>query len=98
MRRKVLISAILVLLLGVILSAPFVELVDHWDNFPQSGNDTILSIVCFLVIAGIAFVLVRSSSTPETKTLPQTSFASLQYVPSLNPHSLLCSPPLSLRI
>ena len=89
------------LLVLVSFSLPFVELVDHWDNFPQSGNETILSIVCFLAIAGIAFVLVRWSSTLETQTLivpPQASFAFLQFAAGLNPHTLLNAPPQSLRV
>lgn len=43
MRRASFLIA-LVLLLGISISGPFFEAVDHWDNFPQSGNDIILTI------------------------------------------------------
>lgn len=43
--RRVLFLIALLLLLGTYVSGPFFEAVDHWDNFPQSGNDIILTLV-----------------------------------------------------
>lgn len=42
----------LAILLLFILAGPLFETVDHWDNFPQTGNDTVLSLVMLVTCVG----------------------------------------------
>lgn len=53
--RRLLATVVLILLLAVCMFGPLFETVDHWDQFPQSGNDIVLSIV--LAVALLAFCL-----------------------------------------
>ena len=46
-------------LLAVLLSGPVFELFDHWDNIPETGNDTVLSVVLLLTCAGALFAVRR---------------------------------------
>lgn len=48
----------MVLLLAY-LCGPAFETVDHWDHFPQSGNDIVLNVVCFAICLGVAAALPR---------------------------------------
>ena len=53
--RRLLATVVLILLLAVCVFGPLFETVDHWDQFPQTGNDIVLSIV--LAVALFAFCL-----------------------------------------
>jgi hypothetical protein len=57
--RRVVIVALLVALLGIILAGPAYESIDKWDNIPQTGNDTVLSLVFLATVLGAFFVLPR---------------------------------------
>ena len=46
-------------LLAVLLAGPVFELFDHWDNIPETGNDTLLSVVLLLTCAGALFAVRR---------------------------------------
>ena len=48
--RRFSVIVVLVLLVAVYISGPLFETVDHWDQFPQSGNDIVLSIVLALTL------------------------------------------------
>lgn len=41
------------LLLVAYLCGPAFERVDHWDHFPQSGNDIVHNVVAFAVCLGV---------------------------------------------
>lgn len=41
---------VLVLLAAVCISGPLFETVDHWDQFPQSGNDIVLGTFLALTL------------------------------------------------
>jgi hypothetical protein len=49
----------LILLLGVYLFAPVFESVDHWDHFPQSGNDIVLTVLVIVICLGVALSSIR---------------------------------------
>jgi hypothetical protein len=51
MRRR-LIPIALALLAVVYLCGPAFEAVDHWDQFPRSGNDLVLASVSVLLCLG----------------------------------------------
>ncbi len=56
MRRAAIISILLVL--GIILLAgPGYEMIDRWDNIPQTGNDTVLSLVLLATCLGSLFII-----------------------------------------
>ena len=71
--RHVLTIAALVLLVAVCISGPLFEAFDHWDQFPQSGNDTLLTIVLVLTLfalclcATLKFVRIVSSISRAAK-------------------------------
>ncbi len=46
-------------LLAALLAGPVFELFDHWDNIPETGNDTVLSVVLLLTCAGALFAVRR---------------------------------------
>ena len=46
-------------LLAVLLAGPIFELADHWDNIPETGNDTVLSVIMLLTCAGALFAVRR---------------------------------------
>ncbi len=46
-------------LLAVLFAGPVFELFDHWDNIPETGNDTVLSVVLLLTCAGALFAVRR---------------------------------------
>ena len=46
-------------LLAVLLAGPVFELFDYWDNVPETGNDTVLSVVLLLTCAGAMFAVRR---------------------------------------
>lgn len=48
--RRVLVMVVLVLLVAAYISGPLFETVDHWDQFPQSGNDIVLAVVLALTL------------------------------------------------
>ena len=58
--RTRLVQLAVVLLLVVYLCAPLFELVDHWDHFPQSGHDIVLTILGVALCLGIALTLMRT--------------------------------------
>jgi drug/metabolite transporter (DMT)-like permease len=75
---------LLFLVLAIFLAGPVFEHFDHWDNFPQSGNDILLTVIAVLVCLAAAVSLIRklaqltgarSDSPPEPTTtrgtLPQ---------------------------
>ena len=43
----------LLLLVLVHVGGPMFEAVDEWDNFPQSGNDFVLSFLAVIVCLGL---------------------------------------------
>ena len=51
--RRLLATVVLILLLAVCMFGPLFETVDHWDQFPQSGNDIVLTIVFVLVLLAL---------------------------------------------
>ena len=57
-RRKPIIWIVFALL-AVLLAGPVFELFDHWDNIPETGNDTLLSGVLLLTFAGAIFAVRR---------------------------------------
>jgi hypothetical protein len=91
--RRVLFLIALVLLIGIYISGPFFEAVDHWDNFPQSGNDIILTLVMaatfFALLLCATIRLVHFISSMARAANENTVLASL-------PNS--CSPVSALSI
>ena len=65
-RRNLLLSVVILLLL-VSLCSPFFELVDHWDSFPQSGNDIVLGVIFSLIVAGLSFLIFKPTAEPEAR-------------------------------
>ena len=58
MRRRV--ALILVFLAVVLLlGGPLFEHFDHWDGFPQSGNDFLLAVIAVLVCLAAAVAFIR---------------------------------------
>ena len=57
-RRKTIIWIVFALL-AVLLAGPVFEVFDHWDNIPETGNDTVLSVVLLLTCAGAMFAVRR---------------------------------------
>lgn len=54
MRRAVQVVLLLIVLLHV--GGPMFETVDEWDNFPQSGNDYVLSLLTVVLCLGLMLV------------------------------------------
>jgi len=52
---------VLLLAFAILLGGPVFEHFDHWDHFPQSGNDILLTIVAVLVCFAFAVSLIRRS-------------------------------------
>lgn len=50
---------IVFVLLAVLFAGPVFEFFDHWDNIPETGNDTVLSVVLLLTCAGAIFAIRR---------------------------------------
>jgi hypothetical protein len=48
-----------VLLLVTYLFGPAFESIDHWDHFPQSGNDIVLNVIALAACLGAVAVLSR---------------------------------------
>lgn len=48
------------LLLTIFLFAPVYEHFDHWDSFPQGGDDSVLSLIAVVTFCGIVLVASRS--------------------------------------
>lgn len=76
--RRVSVLIALVLLLGIYISGPFFESVDHWDNFPQSGNDIVLTLVVAVTVFAlflcgtrwlVRFIFSRPSAANEDEVL-----------------------------
>ncbi len=91
-----------VLLLGTYLCGPAFESVDHWDHFPQSGNDIVLNCVGIAACLGVVAVL---SHLLRGLILKPRNESSLLLAPSLEEcsHSaysrpFLGSSPPALRI
>jgi hypothetical protein len=51
---------VVLVLLTIFLLAPVYEHFDHWDGFPRSGDDTVLSLVAIVTLCGIVLVATRS--------------------------------------
>ena len=81
-RRKPIIWIVFALL-AVLLAGPVFEFVDHWDNIPETGNDTVLSVVLLLTCAGAMFAVRRFTAMAikllyrlkHRSTAPQTSIS-----------------------
>ena len=58
MRRRI---ALILMFLAVVLllGGPVFEHFDHWDGFPQSGQDFLLSVIAVLVCPAAAVSFVR---------------------------------------
>jgi type VI protein secretion system component VasK len=97
--RRVLVMVVLVLIVTVHISGPLFETVDHWDQFPQSGNDIVLSIVLALTLFALCLCatlrLIRLVSSIFRDVKENTALTRLQniFVPS---DSLDTSSPLKL--
>lgn len=52
MPRSLILCAVLFLLCCVFLGAVF-EFFDHWDGFPRSGNDIVLTFTCVALCLGL---------------------------------------------
>lgn len=50
---------VLVFVLAIFLTAPVFEHFDHWDNFPQSGQDIVLTVIGMLVCFAAVVSLIR---------------------------------------
>lgn len=57
--RRAAIIATLVVLVAILLAGPVYEQYDKWDNIPQTGNDTVLSLVCLATCLGALLTLTR---------------------------------------
>lgn len=89
-------------LLATYLCAPAFERIDHWDHFPQSGNDIVHNVVGFAVCLGAVAALshllcgiigkLRKESALQTATLSEEFSLSAYSRPFLG-----ASPP-TLRI
>lgn len=95
------IGQIVVLLLLVILFlAPVYESFDHWDRFPQGGDDTVLSLLAVVTFCGVVLVAGRSlfqaffrKCLPRRgRSTPRRSFSTFPF-----PKKADESPPLAFR-
>jgi hypothetical protein len=102
--RTRLVQLALVLLLVVYLCAPLFESVDHWDHFPQSGHDIVLTVLGVALCLGIALTLMRTVfrviatklATCGLLVAASTGTDITIFLPAV-PASLVSSPP-TLRI
>jgi hypothetical protein len=74
MRRR-LAWILLFSMLAIFIAGPLFEHFDHWDNFPQSGNDILLTVIAVLVCLAAAVSLIRklaliSSGHSDSAVLP----------------------------
>lgn len=53
-------QSIVFLLLVIMLLAPIYESFDHWDQFPNGGDDTVLSLLATVAFCGLVLVAGRS--------------------------------------
>jgi protein-S-isoprenylcysteine O-methyltransferase Ste14 len=60
MRKRRIAQIVVLLLLTIFLLAPVYEHFDHWDGFPQGGDDTVLSLIAVVTISGVVLVATRS--------------------------------------
>ncbi len=49
---------VLILMICLILSHPYIETIDFWDNFLQTGQDAELELLGFFCLLGLAIVLM----------------------------------------
>ncbi len=43
----------------ILLAGPGYEMIDRWDNIPQTGNDTVLSLVLLATCLGFLFIVTN---------------------------------------
>lgn len=86
--RRVSVTVVLLLLLAVCICGPLFETVDHWDQFPQSGNDIVLGTVLALTLLALCLCatirlarLVSSISRDVKEAAPLTHLCNI-FVPS----------------
>lgn len=60
-RRTIII--LLAILLCLICAGPLFETVDHWDNFPQTGNDMVLTLVLVVSLIGAISLFKKCATT-----------------------------------
>ncbi len=72
MRRAAIISILLVLAI-ILLAGPGYEMIDGSDNIPQTGNDTVLSLLFLATCLGSLFVLTRCTIGALKFLYPLTS-------------------------
>lgn len=102
--RTRLVQFAVVLLLVVYLCAPLFESVDHWDHFPQSGHDIVVTVLGVALCLGIALTPIRAVfKTIATKlatfgllVAASSSIDTAIFLPAVSA-SLASSPP-TLRI
>ncbi len=85
MVRRALAISILLILVGVLFLGPAFETIDRWDNVPQTGNDTLLSLVLLLTCAGAMLAITR---------LVLLALAFIEYLlttPDVCAHGVMCS-------
>jgi len=77
MRRRI---AVILMFLAVVLllGGPVFEHVDHWDGFPQSGNDFLLAVIAVLVCLAAAISFIRQLVRLTTS---QTNLSSQAVLP-----------------
>lgn len=67
------------LLFATYLCGPAFETVDHWDHFPQSGNDIVLNLAAFAICLGAVATLSRllrgAIRGPRKEFAPLTAFS-----------------------
>ncbi len=62
MRRWAIIGVLLALIV-IHYAGPAFELADRWDNFPQSGNDTLHTLIALVTLLGAMFVLAKETGS-----------------------------------
>lgn len=65
MRRRFAWIALL-LVFVLFLGGPVFEHFDHWDHFPQSGNDILLTLVTAVICIAAAVSLIRKLEQGDT--------------------------------
>ena len=60
MGKRRIAQIVVLLLLTIFLLAPIYEHFDHWDGFPRSGDDTVLTLIAVVTFCGVVLVAARS--------------------------------------
>jgi hypothetical protein len=83
MRRRFAWIALL-LVFAMFLGGPVFEHFDHWDHFPQSGNDILLTLLAVVICFAAAVSLLRKLEQAPTTSLDlPPELASARHTPAL---------------